>query len=401
MRARLTATSVGLLAGALFLAVPRSYADEKTEKVEAKGKEAKKAFQVTEKLTKDDPRDTRRTQSYAKVHSYKMKAGQAYKIEMISKEDNPKVLDPYLRLEDPDGREVAQDDDGAGFPNARIVYQAEKDGTYKVICTTYVPNQTGKYILTIAEAKLSAVDLLLGRVKNIGEAEPPEQQKTFEAVKKLLESKKGDLTIKEAMLGFQTAQGLDFSGNTKLAARAYESMGQILAGASDKKLADAAKSFEGAVRRLKLPGHPIEVKGKTLDGKELDWKAYRGKIVLVDFWATWCGPCIAELPNVKKLYKTYHQRGFDVVGISLDRNNDAPEEFIKDKKLPWVCIGPESGGQDLAKYYGVMAIPLPILVDREGRVVSMRARGEELQRLLEKHIGPAESPGAKTKEKVD
>jgi thiol-disulfide isomerase/thioredoxin len=159
------------------------------------------------------------------------------------------------------------------------------------------------------------------------------------------------------------------------------------------------KVLEGAGRRVDLPGKEIIVKGTTLEGKDFSWSPYKGKVVLVDFWATWCGPCIAEIPNIKKMHEAYHDKGFEVVAISLDSNrNENPGrekaiKYMENKKLPWVCLfdeDPGKGNAPLAQFYGIFSIPQAILVDRDGKVVSMNARGAELERLLEKHIGPRE-----------
>jgi thiol-disulfide isomerase/thioredoxin len=162
----------------------------------------------------------------------------------------------------------------------------------------------------------------------------------------------------------------------------------------DKKLKEslAEANLEGMLRRLKLPGNEMEISGELLGGGKVDWKSYRGKVVLVDFWATWCGPCRAEVPNVLEMYHAYHDKGFEVLGVSLDRTPEEAKSYVKEMELPWDSLFPQEKAQrywnhPLAKYYGIGGIPTAILVGKDGRVVHMNARGPLLQEQLEKLLG--------------
>jgi thiol-disulfide isomerase/thioredoxin len=151
------------------------------------------------------------------------------------------------------------------------------------------------------------------------------------------------------------------------------------------ELMELVPLLEGIARRMALPGNPIELRGKSLDGTEFNWAAYRGKVVLVDFWASWCGPCLAEIPHVVKMYKAYHGKGFDVVGINIDAKIEDAQAKVKQLNVPWVTI--YDHGEELANYYGITGIPRAILVDQTGNVVSMMARGKNLEVELRKLLG--------------
>ena len=125
-----------------------------------------------------------------------------------------------------------------------------------------------------------------------------------------------------------------------------------------------------------------------LDGKPVSLADYRGKLVLLDFWATWCGPCITELPNIKEVYEKYHDKGFEIIGISLDTDEAALRTFIKENRLPWRQVFDGAGRETpLAQQYGVRGIPAQFLIDREGTVISVKARGKRLKDLVEAEIG--------------
>ncbi|MBR4660427.1 MAG: AhpC/TSA family protein [Bacteroidales bacterium] len=110
----------------------------------------------------------------------------------------------------------------------------------------------------------------------------------------------------------------------------------------------------------------------------------RGNWVLVDFWASWCGPCRGEMPNVVKAYNEYHDKGFEIVGISFDNDKDAWLKAIKDLEMPWIHLSDLAGWNSVAvELYGVNAIPDNLLIDPDGFIVARGLRGAALGRKLE------------------
>ena len=209
----------------------------------------------------------------------------------------------------------------------------------------------------------------------------------------------GPLTNNHLTLAMAVAQQLEQYGLTELAATAYETFGAQLAANDNEQVVEFGEKMLGAGRRMNLIGNPIELTGTLVDGSEFDWSKYRGKVVLIDFWATWCGPCLQELPNVLANYEKYHDRGFEVVGISLDEDRRTLEDFLKEREIPWATIysdNPETAGWEnpLATHYGVMGIPAVWLVNQEGNVVSLMARGPALGEMLAELLGDADDDAA-------
>ncbi|MBN1488529.1 MAG: redoxin domain-containing protein [Phycisphaerae bacterium] len=133
---------------------------------------------------------------------------------------------------------------------------------------------------------------------------------------------------------------------------------------------------------------PPAIEGNDLAGKPVSFEEYKGRVVLLDFWATYCSPCITEMPNLVRLHKRFHRRGFDVIGISLDPNVSVAKSFLERNPLPWRQVADMEAAQGAnATNYGVEAIPMTFLIGRDGTIVYVGAGAEELQALLGRLLG--------------
>lgn len=151
------------------------------------------------------------------------------------------------------------------------------------------------------------------------------------------------------------------------------------------EMSQAASTIEGLEGELNTPakGDVMEVSFTDLDGKKVDLAALKGKVVLVDFWATWCGPCVGELPNVLKAYEAYHDKGFEIVGISLDQDKDKLTSFVKEKKMVWSQYFDGKGWENaLSTKFGIHSIPATFLIGKDGKVAATNLRGPALEEKL-------------------
>lgn len=164
----------------------------------------------------------------------------------------------------------------------------------------------------------------------------------------------------------------------------FVSFGGTFAKSSDKELARYGKKLakKPAAQESDLVGKPLELDGTTAKGLPFAWEGYRGKVVIVDFWATWCGPCRREMPNVKAFFEKHKEKGFEVVGVSLDQDQEALATYIEENQLPWETLAGDT--QPLAEKYGVRAIPTMMLVDKTGKIVGVAHNLAALTPMAEK-----------------
>jgi thiol-disulfide isomerase/thioredoxin len=150
-----------------------------------------------------------------------------------------------------------------------------------------------------------------------------------------------------------------------------------------QKQAEAKKIQDALAEGSKFP----DFAEKDLEGKPLSVANFKGKILLIDFWATWCGPCVHELPNVLETYEKYHEKGFEIIGISLDKEEAKLTSFLKEKKMTWPQFFDGKGWQNkLAGKYGINSIPATYLLDGEGTIIGKNLRGEALASAVDKAL---------------
>jgi len=249
-----------------------------------------------------------------------------------------------------------------------------------------------------AEAEFVSASVML-----LGNEGPDAQRNTFEKFKHYLVNR-AKIEFVDIQMAILAGQNLEQLADTTFAKDAYNAFADIFRKKNDESLLDVIRLLEANARRLDLPGKELKLVGTTFNGSDFDMASLKNKFVLVYFWSSTTRACEEEHPYMLSVYNKFKNRGFEIVGISLDEGKSAADAFIKKLEMPWINLwdSRENGVSRVMEAYGVSAIPTVFLLDKESKVITLEARGLLLGKALEKLLpdppnGETETSDAGTK----
>jgi peroxiredoxin len=247
-----------------------------------------------------------------------------------------------------------------------------------------------------AEAEFVNASVML-----LGNDGPDAQRKMFEKFQDYL-TKRNKIEFSDVQMAILAGQNLEQLPDKTLAKEAYKSFAEIFRKKDASSLLDVISLLDANGRRLELPGKEFKLAGTTFSGEDFNVESLKNKFVLVYFWSSAVKACEQEHPAMLTVYEKYKERGFDIVGISLDEKKHEAQAFIKKLSIPWVNLwdSRKNGISKVMETYGVSAIPTVFLLDKENKVITIEARGLQLSKELERQL-PDQSPGATDQETSD
>lgn len=254
----------------------------------------------------------------------------------------------------------------------------------------------------LQQAELDSISSSVALMAFVGE---DSQQKTLEQVHEFLKGRK-KLSLQDTQTGVLAAAMLELQPNKQPARETYQLLCDLLENDSREEMQSLRLNLQASIRRLDLLGNKFDLQATALDGREIHIDDYAGKFVIVDFFASWCQPCLVDAPHLKQQFAKYQDKGLEVIAISLDTDAQALDEYLQQAEFPWPVIhdNAEDPLQRLQMKFGVSHLPTVLLLNKEGTVVSLEARGAELDRLLDMLFETptlAESPAAESDSPAD
>jgi len=225
-------------------------------------------------------------------------------------------------------------------------------------------------------------ETMVGRAREMaGVAAPAKPAVTLEEILKAEDAKPETKSEASFISVIQSLEKVEEAGGDTAAilAMAEKHLKDFPAEKRNRMVESKIKSIKASAE---LKTKPLDLKFTAVDGREVDLAKLQGKVVLIDFWATWCGPCVAELSNVLKAYTELHPKGFEIIGISLDSDKAKLEAFVKERGMEWPQFFDGLGWKnEISSKYGINSIPAMWLVNKKGMVVSTSARKELVENV--------------------
>ena len=316
---------------------------------------------------------------------------------------NGSVSEPTQLLTDLEG--LFQRPSDAGFPEMMVLQQAQTvlsemgfaEAAGKIdqlIISKYMDStdsQLSSTAWSLAITKSQSFRNYNAAMQDIYEGKEKEPQMLLGAVRALYDELPNATTLLQ-MVNLST--DLEYRGLVNVASELSVFIKSKMTTLQNSPYIEAiAAALDAQDRRLGIRGQSLVLDGLVdLDGNPLDWSAYKDKVVLIDFWASWCSPCLKELPNIRKVKEEFGSKGFEVLSINMDENLPEARNFLASNKLPWKTYhsnDPSALGfkSAFAKQLGINAIPFLVLVGSDGKVAAVHVRGDRLAPSVRAMLG--------------